>query len=316
MGGRDPVTIVGPPEDVWLTATMLARFAPLSGARLQVLETASMVKDHETVIARPEMVRTHVSIGLNPKSLGARPVQSWTGPGEKVMPLTPIGQAYKGVSFLAIHHRAQEELGETRPFTKFASSKASGAFAIEIGPYARAMKAIATKVGVASCTEAKGRVLISDPSFRGAEKSRVIGAAAIELKSSPTLRLQAVHKSVLALIECWPWRESDRGLSDKEYHRRLGGIVDSMTDMQTLLWEGDRASQTSSQLQHRIEVWRNIGRIAPMDDDQFQAQEWMAALLQVGITPQNVGRLARSLTHAEIAAHLDACVTKEVANVG
>ncbi|NQY15540.1 MAG: tryptophan 7-halogenase [Henriciella sp.] len=316
MGDRDPVTIVGPPEDAWLTATMLARFASLSGARLQVLETPSTVKDHETVIARPEMVRTHVSVGLNPKSLGARPVQSWTGPSEQLMPLTPIGQVYKGVSFLAIHHRAQKELGETRPFTKFASSNASGAFAIEIGLYVRALKAIATKVGVSSCAEAEGHVLISDPSFRGAEKSRVIGAAAMELKPSPTLRLQAVHQSVLALIECWTWRESDRGLSDKEYHRRLGGIVDSMTDMQTLLWEGDRASRASNRLQHRIEVWRNIGRIAPMDDDQFQAQEWMAALLQADIIPQNVGRLSRSLTHAEIAAHLDACATEELANVG
>ena len=262
------------------------------------------------------MVRTHVSIGLNPKSLAARSVQSWKGPNEQVIPFTPIGRVYKGVSFPAILHRAQQELGETRPFMKFASSKASGAFAIEIGPYVRALKAIATKVGVASCTEAEGQVLISDPSVRGAEKSRVIGAAAMELKSSPTLRLQAVHQSVLALIECWSWRDSDRDLSDNEYRRRLGGIGDSMTDMQTLLWQGERASRASIRLQHRIEVWRNIGRIAPMDDDQFQAQEWMAALLQADIIPQNVGRLARSLTHAEISAHLDACATEELANVG
>jgi hypothetical protein len=232
------------------------------------------------------------------------------------MPLTPIGQVYKGVSFLAIHHRAQKELGEMRPFSKFASSKASGAFAIEIGPYVRALKAIATKVGVTASAQAEGQILISDPSVRGAEKSRVIGAAAMELKPSPTLRLQAVHQSVLALIECWPWRDSDRDLSDNEYRRRLGGIGDSMTDMQTLLWEGDRASRASSRLQHRIEVWRNIGRIAPTDDDQFQTQEWMAAFLQSDIIPQNVGRLSRSLTHAEIAAHIEACAAKEVANVG
>lgn len=316
MADLDLVTIVGPPEDAWLTATMLARFAPLTDARIQVLETQPVVDQHETVIARPEMVRTHVSIGLDPKSLGARRVQSWMGPSGQVIPFAPIGQVYKGVSFPAIHQRAQTELGETRSLIEFASTNASGAFAFEVGSYVRELKTIATSVGVTSCTQTEGQVLISDPGLRGAETARSIGAAAMALKPSATSRLQALHQSVLAIIECWPWRESDLELSEKEYDRRVSGIGASLADMQILLWDGARAREASSRLSHRIAVWQSMGRVAPLDDDQFQAQEWIAAFLHAGITPRNSGRLARSLTHEEIVAHIDACAAKEVVNVG
>ena len=315
MIGRNPVTIVGPPLDAWLTATMLARFAPLAGTPLQVFETPPVVAETEIVIARPDMVRTHVSIGLNPKHIGGRPVQAWTGPDDQAIPFNSLGQPLKGASFISVWLRARDELGETRPLTRFASPNASGAFAFEAGRYSQALKAIATKVGVKPCTEVSGQVVQADPDFVPDGPARLIGAAAMPLRASATLRLQAVHQTVLALIDCWPWRESDQDLSVKEYERRLASMSASMTDMQSVLWSRAATEDLPPRLQHRLAVWQSVGRIAPMDDDLFEPQEWIAAFSYSGAMPSRTGRLAKSLTEREIAAHIEACAPKDVVHV-
>ena len=315
MVQQDPVTIVGPPLDAWLTAAMLARFAPLAGTRLQVLETKPTAGANEQVILRPEMVRTHVSIGLNPARLVARPVQAWTGPQGQSLPFKGFGQPLKGVSFVAIWLRAREELGEQRPLASFSAADETGAYAIDAGRYAQALKAIATEVGVTRCEQASGHIVQSDPNFVGSNSASPIGAAAIAVKPSMTMRLHALHQTVAALIECWPWRESDRDLAAQEYDRRLTSMRSSILDMQSILWSDDRPHERSTNLQHRIAVWETVGRIAPMDDDPFEPHEWMAAFLHAGFVPSGAGRLARSLTHTEISDHIQACAPKEVANV-
>lgn len=315
MARQDPVTIVGPPLDAWLTAAMLARFAPLAGAPLQVLETTPIAGDNEQVILRPEMVRTHVSIGLNPARLVARPVQAWTGPKGQSLPFKGFGQPLKGVSFVSIWLRAREELGEQRPLASFSAADDTRAFAIEAGRYAQALKAIATGVGVTRCEQASGHIVHSDSDVAAANSASLIGAAAISLKPSMTMRLHALHQTVLALIECWPWRDSDRDLAAREYDRRVTAMRSSMSDMQSILWNDGQPNERSSNLRHRIAVWETVGRIAPMDDDPFQPQEWMAAFLHAGFVPRGAGRLAKSLTQAEISAHIQACAFKEVANV-
>ena len=315
MDQQDPVTIIGPPLDAWLTAVMLARFAPLAGTPLQVLETPSATGENEIVTLRPEMVRTHVSIGLDPKRIGAAPIQAWTGPRGQSLPFNSFGQPLKGVSFIAIWLRAREELGDTRPLESFAAARPSGAYAIEVGRYVQALKAIAMKVGVKLCANASERSILADPNYTVAEPVRIVGAAAITLRPSATLRLQAVHHSVLTLIDCWSWRETDRELADAEYDRRLEAMRAPIQDMQTVLCDEAQLKDYSSDLQHRIAVWRDIGRVAPVDNDPFGSQEWMSAFLHAGVAPTNAGRLAQSLTQAEIADHLQACSPKEVANV-
>ena len=315
MAQQDPVTIVGSPLDAWLTAVMLARFAPLAGAKLQVLETSPVARVDDVVVLRPEMVRTNVSIGLDPKRLGAQPGQAWAGPHRQSLPFNSFGRPLKGVSFVAIWLRAREELGETRSLQSFVSAGQTGGCAIEVGRYVQALKTIATKVGVTPCTQASEHIVQADPNLTEAQPDCSVGAAVMTLRPSTTLRLQAVHKSVLALIDCWSWRENDRDLAAREYDRRLQAMQASIEDMQALLWSDGRTDDYSSRLKHRVSVWQNVGRIAPVDDDQFTPQEWMAAFLSAELVPSAAGRLVHSLTLAEISDHVETCSPKEVANV-
>ncbi len=316
MLDRLPITVTGTPVEAWFTACMIARFAPVSPDQIHVHIQAHAEGDDPTLILRPELRRLHTSLGLDIRRLGAKPVPSWpAGQGQQI-PFGKIGNPYNGVSFVSIWQRGMASLADIRPLTDYAAIEPNGAYAIDAPTYAEALHAIALRVGVTEAREAADTVIQTSPvaADQAVASPVLVGAASVPIRLRPALGLLALEQSVRAMIDCWSWRERDRLVCAREFERRMTALEKPLADMQSLLLDGAPYTDGKSLLDHRCALWRRTGRIAPIDDDPFQAQEWMAAMIYAGHVPEREERLARRLTMDEIQAHLQACAPREVAN--
>jgi len=310
------ITVTGSAAESWLAACMLARFAPISPNQIRVCVVAHETGDQGAIIARPEIKRVHASLGLDLSRIGASRVQAWVGPNGDRIPFGSIGSGYKGVSFVAIWQRARALKMEPRSLLDFAATQPLGAYSVERLAYANALRAIAINVGVTEVSDVEGTCISVTPGDDvGASGSGFqIGAAALPVKLEAALGLLVLERSVRALIECWPWTSVDRALCEQEFQRIMSMIARPLEDMQALVLDGPERVVNDSFLSHRIALWRQLGRVAPIDDDLFPPQEWMAAMLNAGLFPAGGERQAQSLSVEEIKAHLEACAPRETVN--
>lgn len=311
MRDAGPITITGAPAEAWLAACLLARFAPMPAENIWVSIRADENADNETLIVRPEIRRVHASLGLDVRQAGASLVHHWPAGHGRSIPFGAIGVSYKGVSFVSIWQRAKTLNIEAGSLLEYATP-AEGGFAISRSDYARALRSIALRVGVRETDYAQGTQVCVSPGMEADEVALKLGAAALPIRLTSALTLLALEKSVRAWIDCWPWTPDDVALCAAEFERRMQLIAAPLEDMQSLLLDGPQGVSEGSLAQHRIALWHQLGRIAPIDHDLFQPQEWIAALTLSGVAPEGGERLAHSLTVEEIKAHLDAVRPREV----
>lgn len=311
MSDSGPITIIGAPEEAWFAACLLARFAPVPAENIWVIIRADENADTETLIARPEMRRVHASLGLDLAKAGASVVCDWPAGQGRSIPFGVIGAPYRGVSFVSIWQRAKELRIEAGSLLDYATP-AEGGFAISRSDYAGALRSIALRVGVRETKHTEGTEVCVSRDAEGSAGTLKLGAAALPVILTSALSLLTLEKSVRAWIDCWPWTSDDVALCAAEFERRMQLIAAPLEDMQSLLLDGPQGVIEGTLAQHRIALWRQLGRIAPIDHDLFQPQEWIAALTLSGVTPEKGERLAQSLTMEEIKAHLDAVRPREV----
>lgn len=308
-----PITISGRPAESWLAACMLARFAPISTRQIRVCAVEDETGEQGTIVTRPELMRVHASLGLELSRTGATIAQVWTTPSGDEIPFGSIGAPYKGVGFVSLWQRARALKLEQRSLLDFAATQPQGAYTVERSAYAKALQAIALRVGVTGVSDIEGTLISVTPcgDLPAGQAGLAIGAAALPVRLGPALGLLALERSLRALIDCWSWRSSDRTVCEQEFQRRLSMIAKPLEDMQAVLLDRPQSAVEGSFLSHRIALWRQLGRIVPVDDDLFQPHEWMAAMIISGILPENGERLAQSLPIEEIKAHLEAHATRE-----
>ncbi|NQY97534.1 MAG: hypothetical protein HRT82_10270 [Henriciella sp.] len=312
MRDAGPITIIGAPAEAWFAACLLARFAPVPAEIIRVNVRGNENAENETLIARPQMRRVHSSLGLDLAKAGARLVCDWPAGQGRSISFGAIGAPYKGVSFVSIWQRAKALKIEAGSLLDYAVP-AQG-FAISRSDYADALRSIALQVGVRETDRPEGTQVCVSRDVGGNADTRKLGAAALPISLTSALTLLALERSVRAWIDCWPWTSDDVSVCAAEFERRLELITSPLEDMQSLLLEGPQGVSEGSLAQHRIALWRQLGRIAPIDHDLFEPQEWIAALMLSGVTPEGGERLAQSLTVEEIKAHLDAVRAREIAH--
>lgn len=314
MRDAGPITITGAPAEAWFAACLLARFAPVPTEKISVSILADENAERETLIARPEMRRVHASLGLDLAKSGARLVHDWPAGHDRSIPFGAIGAPYRGVSFVSIWQRAKALNIEAGSLLDYVVPDEAG-FAISRSDYADALRSIALRVGVQETDHPEGTQVCVSRDAEGNDDALKLGAAALPVTLTSALTLLALEKSVRAWIDCWPWTSADVDLCEAEFERRLELIARPLEDMQSLLLDGPQGVSEASLPQHRIALWRQLGRIAPIDHDPFEPQEWIAALTLSGVTPEGGERLAQSLTIEQIKAHLDAVRPREAAHV-
>ena len=307
----DPITIFGARAEAWFAACLLARFAPMPAENIWVSVRADENADNETLIARPEMRRVHASLGLDVRQAGASLVHDWPAAHGRSIPFGAIGAPYRGVSFVSIWQRAKALNIEAGSLLDYAAP-AEGGFAISRSDYADAMRSVAVRVGVRETDNPKGTEVCVSRGAEGSADTLKLGAAALPVTLTSALSLLVLEKSVRAWIDCWPWTSDDVALCAAEFERRVQLIAAPLENMQSLLLDGPQGVSEGSLAQHRIALWRQLGRIAPIDHDLFEPQEWIAALTLSGVAPEGGERLAQSLTVEEIKSHLDAVRPREV----
>lgn len=311
-GNPGPVLVRGDPVSSWLTACAIARFTGVDPSQVSVRVEAS--HPSKSVFVRPEMDRLHRSLGLDVSTLrGAQSAQGWRA-GPKLVSMSPFGASLSGASFQNLWSRARSH-GERRSLSEFQSRKTTpGTFFVPADAYGGALERIARRAGVGDgnveCVE-PATVIQTEPSDERSDLTanrRNIGTAVLPIQGLGDLRAMALDLSIRALIATWP-RHRAQGLEQTEYERRLTCAAPVIADMRALvLGGGDR----SPSLNHRISVWRELGRITPVDDDPFTAAEWIGALLQAGHQPEGYPKLVEAIPLDTLRQHIDAHASCEV----
>ncbi|MFC7292932.1 hypothetical protein ACFQS8_15010 [Hirschia litorea] len=122
--------------------------------------------------------------------------------------------------------------------------------------------------------------------------------------------LMVLHQDLLTLIQNFPHVDLNRA-GQQELDRKLNSVLASFEDMQTILADDLESVSLSNRVKERINVWLDIGRIPPYEDDFFAPHEWTAIMHQCVGIPQHYSRLVDSLQPSHISDHLDNLVLSE-----
>ena len=307
----DLVYVQGDPVSAWLTASVIARFSGIDPRRIVVNESGAW--GASTVLVRPETARLHQSIGLDIAALmGSRKVGGWTS-GADLVPLSPFGAPLKSSSFQNVWARAQQNSDIEDLWSYNSMRPVTGMYELAWHEYAEVLKEIATSVGVSSCNGGDCHPILiidarelSDDEASGGNTIKV-GAALVGGISIPDLKLYALDICLRALIANWP-RNGVIGPEVLEYHRRATQSLDLFGEMHALL---NGLFETRVSLKHRMNVWRELGRVVPVGGDPFTEQEWIGALLHAGFVPAGYPRTIDAISDAEIHAHLSRCAVQD-----
>ena len=305
--GPDIVHIEGDPVSAWLVASTIVRFCGIDPLNVSVNECGEW--DPHNVFIRPETAPLHKSIGLDASKLtGARRVNVWAEQDHKI-PLSPFGAPLKGASFHNIWARFKRTSNLQNLWEYQSASPNIDAYLVPRDHYAEALKEIAISAGMRCDNDCEHPPYITISSLAPGNEACVerdiirVGTALVRDAFHSDLSLYALDISLRVLISNWP-RSSAVGFELKEYQRRVLATLDQFSEMQALL--NNRLVPNES-LRYRINVWRELGRIIPVDSDPFTEQEWIGALLHAGHEPTGYPRIVDAISEEDAHRHLNKC---------
>ena len=302
--------VKGDAVSAWLIASVVVRFCGIEPRNLVVNDREEWKSD--TVFVRPETTPLLKSIGLDAARLpGSKNVNAWVA-RDKTIPLSPFGVPLRGSAFQNFWSRAKKESKVGSLWSYCLNSTVSDCFSVPAKQFVEAVKNIAISVGVPSCGDLNDQTQLTITSAGSIDESDFcgntihVGNALSEIGILPDLQLYALDISLRALIANWP-RPGTIGPEIQEYHRRTYETYRHFDDLRALL-DGDTKSR--SNLSHRIDVWRELGRITPVDGDPFKEQEWIGALLHAGHEPVGYPLLLDAVSKEDVRHHLSKCALR------
>lgn len=114
-----------------------------------------------------------------------------------------------------------------------------------------------------------------------------IGRSACELDPLFDLDLHVVQLGVVHLLSLFP-PTSVIGAERAEYNRITRSAFERLRDFQAALYTlANQAKDAPATLHQKLAVFRARGAIAPMEDETFNANQWRAQFIGLGLMPES-----------------------------
>lgn len=114
-----------------------------------------------------------------------------------------------------------------------------------------------------------------------------IGRSACELDPLFDLDLHVIQLGVVHLLSLFP-AATVIGAERAEYNRITRSAFERLRDFQAALYTlAHHAKSAPATLQQKLAVFRARGAIAPMEDETFNANQWRALLIGLGLMPES-----------------------------
>jgi tryptophan halogenase len=142
-----------------------------------------------------------------------------------------------------------------------------------------------------------------------------IGLASGFLEPIESTSIHLIQRGIVRLMQMFP----ATGISPadvEEYNRQTSAEIEHIRDFiilhyhvtnrrDTPFWRECREMEIPSSLRHRIELFRQTGRVFRVPNELFAENSWIQVMLGQGITPQQYHPVADLMGDAELAQFLD-----------
>jgi tryptophan 7-halogenase len=123
-----------------------------------------------------------------------------------------------------------------------------------------------------------------------------VGGAACVLDPMHDVDLHALQLGIVHLLSLFPVT-AQFAAERTEYNRTMRSHYERIRDFQCAFyalapfdgefWQGARGRSVPQALAHKIATFRACGQIAPMEDETFPADSWLAIFMGLGVAPES-----------------------------
>ena len=142
-----------------------------------------------------------------------------------------------------------------------------------------------------------------------------IGLSSGFIEPLESTSIHLIQRGIVRLLQTFP----SEGISPAdvaEYNRQARDEIEHIRDFIVLhyqvtnradspFWQGCRSMDIPASLRHRIELFRETGRVFRVANELFAENSWIQVMLGQGITPQRHHPVADLMGDAELAGFLD-----------
>ena len=143
-----------------------------------------------------------------------------------------------------------------------------------------------------------------------------IGTAAGRVEAVEVSDFHLVERAVTRLVELLPTRRIEPAPA-REYNRATRDEYECLRDYlqlnyiasewrDTPFWKLSRGAEANTALAERVDLFQSRGRVLLCENESFDRDGWVAALLSAGISPRGYDPLLDSMNLAELMAHFGA----------
>jgi len=142
-----------------------------------------------------------------------------------------------------------------------------------------------------------------------------IGLSSGFLEPLESTSIHLIQRGIIRLLQCFP-NEGVRQVDVDEYNRQTRDEMEHIRDFIILhykvtnrrdsaFWDQVRTMEVPASLQHRIELFRQSGRVFRAPNELFAENSWIQVMLGQGITPAQHHPIADLMSDAELNGFLE-----------
>src|ERR1700761_3573615 len=142
-----------------------------------------------------------------------------------------------------------------------------------------------------------------------------IGLSSGFLEPLESTSIHLIQRGIIRLLQCFP-NEGVRQADIDEYNQQTRNEMEHIRDFIILhykvtnrsdsaFWDYCRTMEVPASLQHRIDMFRESGRVFRMPNELFAENSWIQVMLGQGITPEQHHHIADLMNDVELNGFLE-----------
>ena len=156
---------------------------------------------------------------------------------------------------------------------------------------------------------------------KGWQKNCVaMGLASGFIEPLESTSIHLIMTAIIRLLRLFPFNGIEQSLID-EYNQKLDSELNSIRDFivlhyhvtnrqDTPFWRHCQQMEIPASLKHKIELFRNTGRVFLDDGDIFRVDSWVQVMLGQGLTPKHYHRITDTMSDKEFKQFMSGILTQ------
>jgi tryptophan 7-halogenase len=147
-----------------------------------------------------------------------------------------------------------------------------------------------------------------------------IGLSSGFLEPLESTSIHLIQRGIIRLLQCFPG-DGVRQADVDEYNRQTSAEMEHIRDFIILhykvteradsaFWNHCRTMEVPASLQHRIDLFRESGRVFRAPNELFAENSWVQVMMGQGITPRQHHPIADLMSDAELDGFLEEIRTR------